>query len=129
MKAAVLPLTSMDAAILRQVAAKVDDDEFDVKDADALRSIADTIDAVFLAVDEQRTKQAQGRAETHFEIDDAGMIGKPSSRPGFYTVTMFDENQRVLKLRLGKDAKASLYDLLQCDETVTVDTTEAYDIP
>lgn len=48
----------------------------------------------------------------HVEIDDCSMTGKPSSKSGFYTVTMQTDPGRIVKLRLGDDALKALRDVL-----------------
>lgn len=52
-----LPLTSMDAGLLRQIAAKVDDDLIDVNDAKILRGIADSVDSVLEWCEGARSKE------------------------------------------------------------------------
>ena len=51
-------------------------------------------------------------SETHIEIDDCSMLGKPSSKLGFYTVTMFPDDGKPVNLRLSKDVAEALASVL-----------------
>lgn len=64
-----LPLTSLDAGLLRQIAAKVDDDNIDVNDATVLRGIADTIDAVIEAAEQSDCRETHAGCGGSFTID------------------------------------------------------------
>jgi hypothetical protein len=59
-------LTPMDAGVLRQIAAKVDDDCIDVNDAQLLRDAADRIEALEIAYELSR-RQATSQAKGHDE--------------------------------------------------------------
>lgn len=54
----------------------------------------------------------QPNTAIHVEIADCSMIGKPSEKPGFYTVTMQTDPGQMVKLRLGDDARKALRDVL-----------------
>lgn len=59
----------------------------------------------------EREQQWRTDSTLHFEVETGAMTGKPSEKAGFYTMTMFDEQGRALKLRVGREALAVLADL------------------
>lgn len=64
----------------------------------------------FLAQGVLQTEQPE--SAMHVEIADCSMYGKPSEKPGFYTVTMQTDPGEIVKLRLGEDARKALRDVL-----------------
>jgi hypothetical protein len=92
-----LPLASMDAGLLRQIAAKIDDDEINVRDGKVLRSVADSIDAVLAALDEQRTEQALGDLLARYIADE--WYGDPEDKPGNAWYDISEQSQTAAAKR------------------------------
>lgn len=68
-------------------------------------------DAALKTLDEAIASPSEGDA-IHVEVESEAIIGKRSSKAGFYTLSLFQENGPWLKLRLSDAARWALRDLL-----------------